>query len=146
MYLPNSLYFYIIYCLVLRLEKAVIPIQKAFGKKKPAPRFDLKSIKIMKTCAPWKLDEPLKNKKSSKGSPPQIPFVSRGGKRGARGPFNYILQCSYLLNLIETTKNLETSQQIFNKYSNLIPWFVLIHSIYRFDIEYYNIKYILKTQ
>ena len=40
---------------VLCTTKVLIPIQKAFGEKKFAPRFGHKSINIIYTCAPYKL-------------------------------------------------------------------------------------------
>jgi len=70
--------------------------KKSLRQKKLAPRFDLKSVDIIKKLRPFIIGcapKELISHEHEKGRPQQIPFVSLRGKRGARGTFNIQSYC-----------------------------------------------------
>ena len=63
-------------------------MQKAFGKKRPAPRFDLKSVYIIKEWRPfsneWALKEMISHEKG-RPLPQPLPFLPSEEKEGRVG-------------------------------------------------------------
>ena len=69
-------------------------MQKAFGKKRPAPRFDLKSVYIIKEWRPFSIEWALKEIISTEKVRPSASSVpSLRGKRGAREPSDVVYYC-----------------------------------------------------